>query len=252
MEEAFDDDGPPETVMGPQKGARILIVEDDEQLGRMLRIMLSQAGHAVTTAATGAEGLEFLDRLRFDLLLLDLNLPDIEGPALIKEAMESATGAPIIVISARSMVRDKIDALDLGAFDYVAKPFDPDELLARIRVALRYQGVDVNRAERSKVVLDPSARVMLMDGRKILLSRREVMLLSALKAADGATRSYDELIAAVWGSATGADINNLRVLAWQIRRKIEPDPRTPQFLISEPGRGYRLSFDAMERKSGRA
>jgi two-component system KDP operon response regulator KdpE len=238
--------------MGARGGARILIIEDDEQLGRMLRIMLSQAGHAVTTAGTGGEGLEFLHRLRFDLLLLDLSLPDIEGKLLIKEARTLTAGAPIIVISARSLVDEKIAALDLGAFDFVTKPFDADELLARIRVALRYRGVDVNRPEKIGMVLDPSARVIVVDGRKILLSRREVALLSALSAAGGATKSYEELIKAVWGVGSGADINNLRVLAWQIRRKIEPDPRTPQFLISDPGRGYRLLLDTEEKKTSRA
>jgi two-component system KDP operon response regulator KdpE len=221
-------------------GARILIVEDEEQLARMLRSALIQGGYAVSTARTGGDALDLLRHQRFDVILLDLGLPDFDGKDVIPAA-RALTAAPILVISARDSGNEKIAALDIGASDYVPKPFDTGELLARIRVALR----PVRPARNARVIdpaleLDFAARRAVVNNSPVRLSRKEAELLRLLADAEGSVVSHDEIIEAVWGKHNGADLMNLRVLAWQVRRKIEPDPASPSFLISEAGIGYRL------------
>lgn len=223
--------------------ASILIVEDEEQLQRMLRSSLTQAGYMVVTAKSGLEALEKLVRNEFGVVLLDLGLPDMDGKEVIVQA-RSISRAPVLVVSARGSEREKIAALDLGANDYVAKPFDMGELMARIRVALRMpKSTAGGRPAASGLHVDVVARRATVDGSSVRLSRKETELLALLMDAHGETVSHDAIIEAIWGRGTDADYMNVRVLAWQVRRKIEPDGAAPRFLIAEAGLGYRLSLE---------
>jgi two-component system KDP operon response regulator KdpE len=223
---------------------RILIVEDEEQLSRMLRSILSQAGYEVVTAKTGLAALQHLMTEDFGVVLLDLGLPDIDGKEVITEA-RAVSAAPILVISARESEQEKIAALDLGASDYVAKPFDAGELLARIRVALRPPRRPTGRISSPTrgLQIDVASRRAIVDGRSIRLSRKETELVQLLAEAKGAIVRHDRIIEAIWGRGSDADLMNVRVLAWQLRRKIEPDVSAPRFLIAETGEGYRLNLD---------
>jgi two-component system KDP operon response regulator KdpE len=219
---------------------RILIVEDEEQLLRMLRSTLIHAGYEVCAARTGGEALAQFDAGPISVILLDLGLPDMDGKDVIA-AVRRVSGAPIIVISARGSEAEKIAALDRGANDYMAKPFDVGELLARIRVALRPQvggassvattaGLEMNFRERKAVV----------NGQVKRLSAKEAELLRLLSDANGEIVPHQAIIDGIWGPGSDADLMHVRVLTWQARKKIEPDPSMPQFIIAEPGLGYRL------------
>jgi two-component system KDP operon response regulator KdpE len=221
--------------------SRILVVEDEDQLSRMLRATLQSAGYDVTITQNGLAALEQLVRFEFDVVLLDLGLPDMDGKAVIRQA-RAITTAPIIVISARDSGAEKVMALDLGANDYVAKPFDASELLARIRVALRplrEAPAQISSPKRS-LEIDVASRRAIVEGRSVRLSRKETELVQLLAEARGAIVSHDRIIEAIWGRGGEADLMNVRVLAWQLRRKIEPDVSAPRFLIAEAGEGYRL------------
>ena len=223
--------------------AKILIIEDEEQLVRMLRATLIQAGYAVSVAKTGLQAMELLIREEFGVVLLDLGLPDMDGKDVIDQA-RAISKAPVIVISARGSEKEKIAALDLGASDYVPKPFDVGELLARIRVALRPPRCphDLNGGPRRGLEIDVATRRAMVDGEPVRLSRKECELLQLLSEAKGAIVPHESIIAAIWGPSADADFMNVRVLAWQVRRKIEPDAAAPRFLIAEAGEGYRLNM----------
>jgi len=223
--------------------AKILVIEDEEQLARMLRSNLIQAGYGVATAKTGMEALEQIILHDFGVVLLDLGLPDMDGKDLIAQ-LRDVSGAPIIVISARESEKEKIAALDLGASDYVAKPFDMGELLARIRVALRPVRAETPAPQiaNSGLQIDAASRRAIVDGKPVRLSRKETELLQLLADANGAIVTHDEIIVAMWGRGGDADFMNVRVLAWQVRRKIEPDASAPRFLIAEAKEGYRLNM----------
>jgi two-component system KDP operon response regulator KdpE len=223
---------------------RILVVEDEEQLLRMLQSTLIQAGYEVATAKTGMAALEQLIKKEVGVILLDLGLPDMDGKSVITEA-RAISKAPVLVISARGSEREKIAALDIGASDYIAKPFDTGELLARIRVALRPPRQCTSHAGDSKrgLEIDFDTRRAIVDGHSVRLSRKEAELLRVLVDAGSAIVSHERIIEVIWGPGADADYMNLRVLAWQVRRKIEPDAAVPRFLIAEAGEGYRLKQD---------
>lgn len=225
-------------------GSKILIVEDEEQLLRMLQSTLAQAGYTVATAKSGMGALQQMIREEYAVVLLDLGLPDIDGKNVITEA-KTISRAPVLVISARGSEKEKIAALDLGASDYIAKPFDTGELLARIRVALRPPRQCNTPAPETKagLVIDFDTRRAMVDGQPVRLSRKEAELLRVLSDAAGAIVPHERIIELIWGPSAEADYMNLRVLAWQVRRKIEPDIAVPRFLIAEAGEGYRLKFD---------
>lgn len=223
--------------------ASILVVEDEEQLARLLRSALIHAGHSVNVARTGREALAAIQSKTFDVMLLDLGLPDLDGQDIIVLTSTYAR-IPIIVVSARGSESEKIRALDKGARDYLAKPFDMDELLARIRAVLRTQSAQTAPArENQSLTIDFTRRQAAVNGTAVRLSGKEVQLLQLLVDANGAVVSHDELIQAIWGKSTVDGVLQLRVLTWQARRKIELQPSNPQHLISEPGLGYRLSLD---------
>lgn len=222
----------------------VLIVEDEEQLSRMLRAMLTQEGYVITTVNTGLAALEHLVRYEFSVVLLDLGLPDVDGKEVIRQA-RAITTSPILVISARDSGMEKVMALDLGANDYVAKPFDAAELLARVRVALRparTQSAPEDLRHRA-LQIDVASRRAIVNGASVRLSRKETELVQLLADAGGSIVSHDRIIDAIWGRGSDADLMNVRVLAWQLRRKIEPDVSAPRFLIAEAGEGYRLNLD---------
>lgn len=223
---------------------KILVIEDEEQLSRMLRSILTQSGYAATMAKTGLAALELLVREEFGVILLDLGLPDMDGKELIGQARAIST-APILVISAREAEQEKIAALDLGASDYVAKPFDAGELLARIRVALRPARPAPGRisSPAQGLQIDVTSRRAIVDGKTVRLSRKEAELVQLLAEAKGAIVRHDAIIEVIWGRGSDADLMNVRVLAWQLRRKIEPDISAPRFLIAEQGEGYRLNLE---------
>jgi two-component system KDP operon response regulator KdpE len=226
---------------------KVLIVEDEEQLMRMLQSTLVQSGYEVVAAKSGAEALEQLVKTEFGIILLDLGLPDMDGKEVIAEAL-AISHAAIIVISARCSEKEKISALDLGADDYLGKPFDTGELLARIRVALRparrCPADECDPARRNQGLhLDFDARRAIVDGRSVRLSRKEAELLQLLVDAKGAVVSNDRIIEAIWGREADGEHVSSRVLAWQVRRKIEPDAAAPRFLIAEAREGYRLKVD---------
>lgn len=223
---------------------RILIVEDEEQLLRMLQSTLIQAGYEVSVAKSGMGALEQLIKREFGVVLLDLGLPDMDGKTVIAEA-RAISKAPVLVISARGSEREKIAALDIGASDYIAKPFDTGELLARIRVAMRppRQCSSSKDATKRGLEIDFDTRRAIVDGQSVRLSRKEAELLQVLVDAKGAIVSHERIIEVIWGRGSEADFMNLRVLAWQVRRKIEPDAAVPRFLIAEAGEGYRLKLD---------
>jgi two-component system KDP operon response regulator KdpE len=222
----------------------ILVVEDEEQLLRMLQSTLIQAGYDVVTAKSGMSALEQLIKRDFGVILLDLGLPDMDGKEVITQA-RAISKAAVIVISARGSEKEKIAALDTGANDYVAKPFDTGELLARVRVALRPPRRCEKPAadENSKLVVDFETRRVIVEGRSVRLSRKETELVRILVEAKGAVVSHEKIIELIWGRSADADFMNLRVLAWQVRRKIEPDTAAPRYLIAEAGEGYRLKLD---------
>lgn len=217
--------------------ATLLVVEDDPSLGAALAATLKAAGYRPVRARTAAEGLRWFAHYAPDLVLLDLGLPDRDGLAVIEEIRRRAT-TPIVVLSAREAEAMKVQALDLGADDYVQKPFGVDELLARLRAALRH-GVQARGSQpvvkAGGLTVDLAARRVLRDGALVALSPKEYDLLAELALALGRPLAHRDLLAAVWGDPR-ADIQYLRVYIGQLRQKLGPDR-----ILSEPGVGYRLS-----------
>jgi two-component system KDP operon response regulator KdpE len=221
---------------------RILVVDDDRQLLRALRVTLTARGYDVTLAADAGSAIAAAVRAPPDLVVLDLGLPDMDGAAVI-EALRGWSGAPIIVLSARDAGPAMVHTLDIGADDYVTKPFGMDELIARIRAALRRAAPATSSAvfaTRDFTVDLADKRVTTPDGREIRLTPTEWHLLEVLIRHPGrlVTRTY--LLQHVWGPAYESETNLLRVHLANLRRKLEPEPGRPQYLITEPGIGYRF------------
>jgi two-component system KDP operon response regulator KdpE len=221
---------------------RVLVVDDDRQLLRALRITLTARGYDVLLAADASSAIATATRTPPDLVILDLGLPDMDGAAVI-EALRGWSSAPVIVLSARDAGPAKVHALDAGADDYVTKPFGMDELLARIRAALR-RAVP---ATGSAVVATPDftvdladKRVATPDGREIRLTPTEWHLLEVLIRDPGRLITRKHLLQHVWGPAYESETNLLRVHLANLRRKLEPEPGRPRYLITEPGIGYRF------------
>jgi two-component system KDP operon response regulator KdpE len=222
---------------------RILVVDDDPHLVRALRITLSARGYDVSTAADATSGLALAGRTAPDLVVLDLGLPDLDGVAVI-EGLRGWTEVPIIVLSARHGEPAKVAALDAGADDYVTKPFGMDELLARIRAALRRAtpGTEVAVLRTADFTLDLAAkRITTAAGDPVRLTPTEWHLLEVLLRHPGKLLSQRQLLAEVWGPGYETAGGNLRVYMAQLRRKLEPDPARPRFLRTEPGMGYRVT-----------
>jgi two-component system, OmpR family, KDP operon response regulator KdpE len=223
---------------------RVLLVEDDAELRATLRGALQVEGHEVLTAASLSEGLAILGNGRVDLVLLDLGLPDGDGEALL-ESLRRQRNCPVLVISARDTVVDKIRLLDAGADDYLIKPFSVPELLARMRVAVRHRGTTVQPAvthyARHGVQVDLAAQQVRRDGAHVHLTPTEFKLLAALVRQAGQVVTHRRLLASVWGAEHVEHTHYLRLYMAQLRAKLEHDPADPQLLLTEPGVGYRLA-----------
>jgi two-component system KDP operon response regulator KdpE len=221
---------------------RVLIVDDEPGLRQALAINLRARGYEVDLAATATAALTLAARHPPDAVVLDLGLPDMDGGAVI-DGLRGWTRAPIIVLSARTTQSDKVDALDAGADDYVTKPFGMDELLARLRAALRRGdvGEDAPLVETADFSVDLAARqVRAADGEAIRLTPTEWHLLEVLVRHEGKLVERRALLQEVWGPAYETETNYLRVYMAQLRRKLEPEPAHPRHLITEPGMGYRF------------
>jgi two-component system KDP operon response regulator KdpE len=218
----------------------VLVVDDEPQILRALRINLRVRDYEVHVASTGAEALAVAGRYPPDLVILDLGLPDLDGVEVI-EGLRGWTKAPIIVLSGRADSIDKVEALDAGADDYVTKPFGVEELLARMRAAARRTGTpeDLPRIRLGDLVIDLAAKRVIGPGEDVRLTPTEWHLLEVLLRNPGKLLSRSQLLTEVWGPGYAEATGNLRLYMAQLRRKLEPDPARPRWLITEPGMGYR-------------
>jgi two-component system KDP operon response regulator KdpE len=221
---------------------RVLVVDDDPGLRRALAINLRARDYEVDVAADATAALAAAARRPPDVVVLDLGLPDMDGTEVI-HGLRGWTRAPIIVLSARTHQGDKVDALDAGADDYVTKPFGMDELLARLRAALRRASPSESQPvlETADFTVDLAAmQASTPDGTPVRLTPTEWHVLEVLVRHEGKLVGHRQLLQEVWGPAYGTETNYLRVYIAQLRRKLEPDPSTPRHLITEPGLGYRF------------
>lgn len=222
-------------------GVRILVVDDEPQIVRALRINLNVRGYEVATAASGAEALRVAANFHPELVLLDLGLPDMDGLEVIG-GLRGWTDIPIVVLSARTDSADTVDALDAGADDFVTKPFGMDELLARLRAALRRApgAVDSAVVTTDSFTVDLSARTVTRAGRDVHLTRTEWGVLELLARNRGKLVSQKQILQAVWGPRHERETHYLRIYVGQLRQKLEDDPSHPRHLLTETGMGYRL------------
>jgi two-component system KDP operon response regulator KdpE len=221
---------------------RILVVDDEPQIQRFLRPALEAAGYDVVEAATGAEALKVAVTAAPALVILDLGLPDMDGKEVIAR-LRGWSHVPIVILSARDQETEKIAALDLGADDYVEKPFGIGELTARIRTALRHRVRDEGGRTEIAVdglIIDTVRRVVTRDGNPLKLTPKEYDLLVLLARYAGRVVTHRTLLTSVWGPAHGEDMHYLRVFIGQLRSKIERDPASPSIIRTEPGVGYRF------------
>lgn len=225
-----------------KSAGHLLLVDDEPQLVRVLTPVLTAVGYDVTVAGDGVTALGKLAQEGFDIVILDLGLPDLDGKAVI-EKIRSWSDVPILVLSARDIEQEKIAALDLGADDFINKPFAVGELLARLRATLRGRERRFSARTRFKAAdleIDFSARRVTVQGEDVRLTPREYDLLRALARHAGRVVTHRQLIAAVWGAEADVDAQFVRVLVGQVRQKLEHNPGDPQILLTEPGLGYRL------------
>ncbi len=223
--------------------ARILVVDDEPQIQRALRAGLSAQGYTVVLAGLGEQALDLAAASPPDLVVLDLSLPDMSGLDVCR-ALRAWSSVPILILSARERERDKVDALDLGADDYLTKPFGMNELLARVRAGLRR-----GRGERlpeaivlvfGDITLDTTRRIVTRQGDEVHMTPREYDLLSYLAANADRVVTYRQILSRIWGPENADETQYLRVHIGHLRQKLEDDPARPQWLITEPAVGYRF------------
>ena len=221
--------------------AKILVVDDEPQIRRVLRSTLSAQGYVINEAKSGEEALEWVRKEQPDLILLDVNMPGMGGIEACREIRRGAD-APIIMLTVRNAERDKVAALDAGADDYVVKPFGIEELLARIRAALRrYAPCDAMAPFVSKdLTIDFEARQVTARDAIVHLTPKEYDVLKHLVANQGKPLTHRRLLQSVWGPDYGDETDNLRVVINQLRKKIEADPARPKYILTEPWVGYRF------------
>ncbi len=220
---------------------RVLIVDDEPAILRFLRMGLAAQGFVVSEAETGRSALENVARAGTDLVVLDLGLPDMDGLDVIREIRARGSAVPVIVLSSRDDEASKVTALDLGADDFVTKPFGIDELFARIRAAQRHrlqQEGEKPVFRSGDLVVDLVRRVVTVRGEDVKFSRREYDLLRLLVAHAGKVLTHRHILHEVWGSET--DVQYLRIYIKALRKKIEPNPEQPTYILTETGVGYRL------------
>jgi two-component system KDP operon response regulator KdpE len=224
--------------------ARILIVDDEPAIRRLARAALERAGLAVREAENAREAMLFAQADRPDVVLLDLGLPDRDGLELVP--LLKAKGLAVIIVSARDATPEKVAALDLGADDYVTKPFDSEELLARIRAALRHRLAGTAATETISIgplAIDLAGHTVTRDGDAVHLTRKEHDLLAMLARSPGRVVTHKALLAAVWPDVTDPPMEYLRIVVRNLRQKLEADPSRPALIHNETGIGYRLCSD---------
>ena len=224
----------------------ILLVDDEVSIQRTMTPLLRSRGYEVTVAGTAREALATVERDRPDLIVLDLGLPDMDGLDVCRR-VRARWDTPILVLSARGAERDKVAALDEGADDYVTKPFGPDELLARVRAALRRasggEPGDTGQLQRGDLTIDFDRHRVLRGEVEIKLTPKELELLTLMARHAGQVLTHRVILRTIWGPNAVDQPEHLRVLMGQLRKKIEPDPARPRYLLTEPWVGYRFAGD---------
>lgn len=224
-----------------EAGQRVLVVDDENSIRRYLRAALSAQGFAIYEAANGQEAINTVVSQHPDLIILDLGLPDFDGIEVTRRLREWSQ-TPIIILSVREAENDKIAALDAGADDYLTKPFSTGELMARMRVALRHLAgkPDEPILQVDNLKMDLSRRLVTVDDKQVSLTPTEYEILRLLLQHAGKVLTHHQLLRQVWGGAYESEMHLLRVNISNLRRKIEPDPSRPHYLLTEPGVGYRI------------
>jgi len=222
-------------------GASILVVDDEPQIRRVLKTTLSSQGYVILEAKTGEEAVDVVRKEKPDLVLLDVNMPGVGGIEACREIRRSSE-APIIMLTVRNAERDKVSALDAGADDYVVKPFGIEELLARIRAALRRfaPGEALPPFVSKELKMDFESRMLTVRGEEIHLTPKEFEVLKYLIVNQGKPLTHRRILQSVWGPDYGEETENLRVVINQLRKKIESDPAHPKYIRTEPWVGYRF------------
>lgn len=229
----------------PDERVSVLVTDDDHRMRRLLRLNLEQAGYRVSTAEDGSAAIDLVELDRPDLILLDIMMPGIDGFTCLERLREFAS-IPVILLTAKGEERDKVRGLDLGADDYLTKPFSPAEMLARVRAVLRRRQPD-QEAPTELVVGDLTInlvrRRVILHGEEIRLTRTEYKLLYELATNPGRVMLHGDLLSRVWGSEYHDEVDYLWTYVRYLRHKIEPDPGHPRYILSEPGVGYLLSAE---------
>jgi DNA-binding response OmpR family regulator len=225
----------------------VLVVDDDHKILRLLRIELTAQGFAVSMAERGEEALQLIQRQRPDLVVLDIILPGMDGLSVLK-ALRETSGVPVILLTAKGTDSDKIMGLELGADDYLPKPFNPEELTARARAVLRRsQGREIpaagTRLECGSIEIDLARRTVFVEGKPIVLSRTEWQLLQQLCAHAGRVMLHEDLLTRTWGPEYRNDLQYLRVWISRLRQKLEANPAEPRYIRTVQGIGYVLEAD---------
>ena len=220
---------------------RILVIDDESQIRKLLKVSLKSQGFYIEESHDGRDGINKVAIIKPDLVILDLGLPDMDGKEVIREIREWSN-VPIVILTARDQEKEKIEALDNGADDYITKPFGIGELLARIRVCLRRKTEDENEHifNFGGLIIDLVNRRITVDNMEIKLTPTEYEIIKVLAQNAGKVITHKQLLKKVWGNAYDNDNNYIRVYIGQIRRKIEPNPAQPCYIITESGVGYRL------------
>lgn len=223
--------------------ARIVIIDDETQIRRMLRIALKSEGYEVAEAGTGEQGLATIVRHQPDLVILDLGLPDRDGHQVLEE-LRGWSRVPVIVLSVRGADREKVQALDAGAQDYITKPFSVEELLARIRANLRdHSRPEVpSRLDDGHLSIDLAKRLVSLDGQRIEFTPKEYAVLARLAQSPNCVITQTQLLQEIWGPSHEEDTHYLRIIVSHLRQKLGDDPAEPRYLRTEAGVGYRLIF----------
>lgn len=224
------------------QSAKILVIEDDAHIRRLLRAALQRVGHSVSEAGSAREGLSLADIEKPEIVLLDLGLPDRDGLELI-QTLKQRAGATVLVVSAREETAEKVAALDLGADDYVTKPFDTEEVLARVRTALRHRTAGDSEAsviDIGAIRIDREHRRVTRDGVEVHLTPKEYGILAELARKPDRVVSHAQLLRAVWGAAQEDRVEYLRIAVRSLRQKLEEDASRPRLIVNELAVGYRL------------
>jgi two-component system KDP operon response regulator KdpE len=228
---------------------QILLVDDEVAIQRAMAPMLRSRGYGVTVAGNGRDALQAAERERPDLIILDLGLPDMDGTEVCRQLRERSE-TPILILSARGAEQDKVAALDQGADDYVTKPFGPEELMARVRAALRRslgrEETLHGQLQRGDLTIDFDRHRVSRGDVDIRLTPKEFELLTLLVTHAGRVLTHRTILKAIWGDHSADQPEHLRVLMGQLRKKIEPDPAQPRYLLTEPWIGYRFADDPEE------